>query len=89
MWAQPGAGYDDSSEDLQVSVGGWGPRGPSRPRSGLGSALPSSMFDLGRKTGYWGTQMLAVKWRAMAAFQGTGKVKALYLQHRAPTDKLY
>lgn len=87
MWAQPVPGYHDSWEDLQVSVGGWGHRDLSSPRPG--SALPSLTFDLGKKTGCWGTQILAVKWLAMASFQGTGKVKALYLQHRVPTDKLY
>lgn len=32
-------------------------------------------------TGCWGTQILALKWLAMLPFQGTGKVKALSLQH--------
>lgn len=66
--------------------------GAPRAPAGLeqpGPALPSLMFDLGNKTVCWGTVILAVKWLAMASFQDTGKVKALYLQHGAPTDKLY
>lgn len=61
------------------------PAGPEWP----GPALPLLTFDLGNKTMCWGTVTLAVKWLAMVSFQDTGKVKAFYLQHGVPTDKLY
>lgn len=52
-----------------MSVGGWDHRGPSRCRSGLGQPCLPSLLTLRRR---WvlGTQILAVKWHAMASFQG-------------------
>lgn len=57
-----------------MSVGGWDHRGPSRCRSGLGQPCLPSLVTLRRR---WvlGTQILAVKWLAMASFQGTGRSK--------------
>lgn len=51
-----------------------GPHGPQQMQEWPGSALSSLTFDLEKKMGA-GIQILAVKWLAMASFQGTGRSK--------------